>query len=345
MGHRTEEILRVGGIDELVARGLQADEDGDVDLAERIHDEAANRLGENHPQVLHLAGRLAWARGDIDRATGFLQQATDKKPEQPEIYIDCARCLLLLGDDNHAEEQVRTALAMPGLDENLQGDARVLLSRIRLDDDDAEEALEVLEGVPEALKEQGLYRGALADVLVELDRTEEALEQLARAVEADPEDPDLHYQRGLTQQAAGDIEGGLVSMVRVLELETALRGPVVAPSFLEVQTLRGQLEEAMEELPDPILSLVATAPITVQAAATIEQVREGADPRASVFFVGQPKLDDQEAELTGIVVARDVLIDEAEDEDEIAETLLVALVEEITDFFERDDLLFEEASA
>lgn len=345
MGHRTEEILRVGGIDELVARGLQADEEGDVDLAERILDEAANRLGENHPQVLHLAGRLAWARGDIDRATGFLQQATDKKPEQPEIYIDCARCLLLLGDDNHAEEQVRTALAMPGLDENLQGDARVLLSRIRLDDDDAEEALEVLEGVPDALKEQGIYRGALADVLVELDRTDEALEQLARAVEADPEDPDLHYQRGLTQQAAGDLAGGAVSMVRVLELETALRGPIVAPSFLEVQTLRGQLEEAMEELPDPILALVANAPITVQAVATVEQVQEGADPRAPVFFVGRPKLDDQEAELTGIVIARDVLVDEIEDDDEIAETLLVSLVEEITDFFERDDLLFAEASA
>jgi tetratricopeptide (TPR) repeat protein len=345
MGHRTDEILRVGGVDELVARGLQADEDGDVELAERILDEAGRRLGENHPQVLHLAGRVAWAHGDIDRATGFLQQATDKKPDHADIYIDCARCLLLLGDDNHAEEQVRAALALPGLDENLHGDARVLLARIRLDDDDPEEALEVLQAVPEGLKTQAIYRSALADVLVELERTEEALEQLARAVEAEPDDPDYHYQRGLTQQATGDIEGGAASMVRVLELETALRGPSVAPSFQEVQALRGQLEEAMEELPDPILGLVANVPITVQAMATVEQVRAGADPRSPVFFVGRPKLEEQEAELTGIVVARDVLVDEIEDEDEIGETLLVSLVEEITDFFERDDLLFAEASA
>lgn len=345
MGHRTEEIIRVGGVDELVDRGLAADEDGDVELAERLLDEAGRRLGENHPRVLHLAGRVAWAHGDIDRATGFLQQATDQKPERPDLYIDCARCLHIVGDDSHAEEQVRVALGLPGLDEKLEGDARVLLSQIRLEDDDPEEALEVLEQVPQSLKDQALYLATLADVLVELDRTDEALALLARAVEAEPDDPDYHYQRALTQQAAGDLDGGVASMMRVLELETALRGPSAAPSFQEAQALRGQLEEAMEELPDPILGLVANAPITVQAAATAEQVKAGADPRSPVFFVGQPKLEGQEPELTGIVVARDVLVDEVDDEDEIAEALLVSLVEEITDFFGRDDLLFAEASA
>jgi tetratricopeptide (TPR) repeat protein len=288
---------------------------------------------------------VAWAHGDIDRATGFLQQATDQKPDRPEIYIDCARCLHIVGDDGHAEEQARAALALPGLDQKLEGDARVLLSQIRLEDDDAEEALEVLEAVPEALKGHALYLATLADVLVELERTEEALELLARAVEAEPDDPDYHYQRGLTQQSAGDVEGGTASMVRVLELETALRGSSAPPTFQESQSLRGQLEEAMEELPDPILGLVASAPITVQAAATVEQVRAGADPRSPVFFVGRPKLDGQEAQLTGIVVARDVLVDEFDDEDDLAEVLLVSLVEEITDFFGRDDLLFAEASA
>ena len=335
----------MGGVDELVDRGLAADEDGDVELAERILDEAGGRMGENHPRVLHLAGRVAWAHGDIERATGFLQQATDQDPKRADIHIDCARCLHLMGDDGLAEEQVRAALALPELDASSEGDARVLLSRIRLEDDDPDEALEVLEGVPEALKEQALYLSALADVLVELQRTDEALDLLARAVAAEPGDPDYHYQRGLTQQATGDLEGGTASMVRVLQLETELRGTSSAPTFQEVQVLRGQLEEAMEELPDPILGLVANAPITVQTAATEEQVRAGADPRAPVFFVGRPKTEGQEAELTGIVVARDVLVDEIEDEDEISETLLVALVEEITDFFERDDLLFAEASA
>ncbi|MCX4243789.1 tetratricopeptide repeat protein [Paraliomyxa miuraensis] len=345
MGHRTEEILRVGGIDELIDRGLLADEEGDLDLAERILDEAGKRAGENQPRVLHLAGRVAWAHGDIERATGFLQQATDQKPDRADVYLDCARCLHLMGDDGLAEEQVRAALALPRLDESTEGDARVLLSRIRLEDGDAEEALEVLEGVSAALKEHALYLSALADVLVELERTNEALVLLERAVAAEPEDADYHYQRGLTQQAAGDLEGGATSMLRVLALETKLRGTTGAPTFQEIQVLRTQLEDAMEELPDPIMGLVASAPITVQAAATEEQVRAGADPRSPVFFVGRPKLEERDAELTGIVVARDVLLDEIDDEDEIAETLLVAMVEEITDFFGRDDLLFAEASA
>src|SRR5690606_2380456 len=234
MGHRTEEILRVGGVDELVDRGLAADEDGDVELAERILDEAGGRMGENHPRVLHLAGRVAWAHGDIERATGFLQQATDQDPKRADIHIDCARCLHLMGDDGLAEEQVRAALALPELDASSEGDARVLLSRIRLEDDDPDEALEVLEGVPEALKEQALYLSALADVLVELQRTDEALDLLARAVAAEPGDPDYHYQRGLTQQATGDLEGGTASMVRVLPLETELRGTSSAPTFQEV---------------------------------------------------------------------------------------------------------------
>jgi tetratricopeptide (TPR) repeat protein len=286
--------------------------------------------------------RAAW-HGPTATSTAP-RASCDQAPDRPEIYIDCARCLHIVGDDSHAEEQVRAALALPGRDDKLEGDARVLLSQIRLEDDDPDEALEVLDGVPESLKGHALYLATRADVLVELERTAEALELLARAVEVEPDDPDYHYQRGLTQQAAGDVEGGTASMVRVLELESALRGPSVAPSFQETQALRSQLEEAMEELPDPILGLVANAPITVQAAATLEQVRAGADPRSPVFFVGRPKLDGQEAELTGIVVARDVLVDEVDDDDEIAEALLVSLVEEITDFFGRDDLLFAEAS-
>lgn len=345
MGHGTDEIIRVGGVDELLDRGLRADEDGDVEVAERILDEASTRLGENHPRVLHLAGRIAWANGDMERATGFFQQATDAKPEQPEIYVDCARCLQLMGEDGHAEEQVRAALERPGLDPMIEGDARLLLSRIRLDDDDAEEALEQLEAIPEQLKERALYFSALADVLVELDRGDEALRYLARAVEAEPDDPDFHYQRGLTQQASGDLEGGAASLLRVLEIETELRGSAPAPTQQETKALRDELEAAMAELPDPLLQLVGSVPISVQGAASAEQVRAGADPRAAVFFEGRPKGEEQPADLRTIVVARDVLLDEVDAEDDITEALLVSLVEEIADFFGREDLLYAEVGA
>ena len=242
-----------------------------------------------------------------------------------------------------AEEQLRIALALPKLDPMDEGDARVLLARIRLDDDDAEEALEVLEAIPPSLKEQALYHSTLADVLVDLDRTEEALQSLERAIEAEPDDPDYHHQRGLTLQSTGDVAGGVASMLRVLELDGSLRGPSSDPTSQEIQALQEALEEAMTELPDPLIPLVASAPIKVQAHATPDQVRAGVDPRDPVFFLGRRKLADQDAELEGIVIARDVLFDEIEDDEELVEALLVALVGELADFFDREDLVFAEA--
>ncbi|MEM7159345.1 MAG: tetratricopeptide repeat protein [Myxococcota bacterium] len=340
------DVLEVADVDELIDRGLLADEEQDADLAERILDEAGDRLGENHPRVLHLAGRLAWASGDIERATGFFQQAADQTPTRADIYIDCARCLHLLGeDDSAAEAQLRAALELPNIDALHKGDALVLLSQIRLEDDDAEEALELLEQIPASLKTQALYFSAKADVLVDLERIKEALECLDAAVTAEPKDPDYHYQQGLARQSIGDIEGGIASMLKVLEIETELRGPSEAPSAKEVQTLRSVLEEVMEELPSPLLELVANAPVRVQAGASPEQVREGADPRTAVFFEGTPKLEEGEAELTGIVVARDVLLDEIEDDEEIGEALLLAMASEIADFFAKEDLIYAEASS
>ncbi len=346
MGRRTEEILRVGSIDELLDRGLKADEDGDIELAERLLDEAGGRAGENHPRVLHLAGRVAWAHGDIERAAGFLQQATDQGPDRAEIHLDCAYCLRILGEDGHAEEQVRAALALPGIDEIKRAEAAVLLSQLRLDDEDPAEALEVLEEVPEGFRDQAPYLGARADVLVELERAPEALRCLENAVAARPDEPDYHYQLGLVRMVTGDIPSGRESMVEVLRLENELRGELEAPSFEEVRELRSRLEEVFEELPDPMLHLVASAPITVQATATEEQVRAGADPRNAVFFIGKPKLEgrETEADLTGIVIARDLLVAEVEEDEEIDETLLLGLVAEMADFFDRDDLVFAEAT-
>ncbi|MCA9710001.1 MAG: SDR family NAD(P)-dependent oxidoreductase, partial [Myxococcales bacterium] len=280
MGHRTDEIIRVGGVDELLDRGIAADEEGDIELAERILDEAGGRIGENHPRVLHLAGRVAWAHGDIERATGFFQQACDRKPDRAEIYLDCARCLQLMGEDGHAEEQVRAALALPGLEPMLEGDARLLLSRIRLDDDDAEEALEELEAIPEELKQQAIYLSALADVLVELDRGSEALRCLDRAVEAEPDDPDYHYQRGLTQQAQGQVEAGAQSLVRVLELEAQL---VTARAQADVDAQHPRAGEArLERAAAAVSAIAAIEAAGGQARYVSVDLRDGAAVRAAL---------------------------------------------------------------
>jgi hypothetical protein len=83
----------------------------------------------------------------------------------------------------------------------------------------------------------------------------------------------------------------------------------------------------------------------VQARVTAEQVARGADARSPVVFLGTPGGEDEDAELQGVVVLRNLVLEEVSDDDEIASTLFYALMEEIREFFGRDDLLFALAEA
>jgi tetratricopeptide (TPR) repeat protein len=174
-------------------------------------------------------------------------------------------------------------------------------------------------------------------------KDEEAIAKLKQAIEGEPNDGDLFYQLGHTLLRLGRQDEASQAMVRVLELDEEESPSSDAPEFADVQELRSRLEGVMEELPEPMLTLVAHAPITVQSRATKDQVRQGADPRGIVLFLGTPQSDNEEAELTGIVIVKDLLVDEVEDDDEIATVLLYSVMEAIADFFDRDDFVMAEA--
>jgi hypothetical protein len=60
-------------------------------------------------------------------------------------------------------------------------------------------------------------------------------------------------------------------------------------------------------------------------------------------FLGSPKTDEEEAELAGIVVMRDLLLTQVDDDDEIDEDLFYSLLEQIQLFFRRDDIIVAQA--
>jgi hypothetical protein len=136
-------------------------------------------------------------------------------------------------------------------------------------------------------------------------------------------------------------------MLRVRELDAAEDGETPEPTYADAQELRSRLEDVFEQLPDPLLRLVAHAPITVQTRATEEQVKAGVDPRNVVAFCGTRKKGDEEAELTGIVIMRDLLPEADEDEDEgddaVETELFYGLMDELQSFFQRDDVVMAEA--
>lgn len=330
-------------IDALVDRGLKAVEDDDLESATQILEEATKVAGENHVRVLHLTGMLAWAEGRPEQAAGYLMQAADAGSEDPNIYLDCAECLLLHDQDlDEAEAAARTVLRLEGASAEAQDQARLLLSQIRLADDDTEEALELLDGISDSRKTDPVYLSTYGFVLMNAGRDAEAVTALRQAVDADPEDPDVHYWLGQALDAVGDVTAARASMLKVLELDQAEHGEdghEHEPLTTEIEEdLRSQFEGVLEELPEPVLKLLANAAISVQDRPTAKQVQSGADPRSVVTFVGRPQTDDDEARLEGIIIMRDFLLDEITDDDDIPELMIVSIIDELRRFFRLEGL-------
>jgi len=330
-------------IDALVDRGLAAVEADDLETATQILEDATKLGGENHVRVLHLTGMLAWAEGRPEHAAGYLMQAVDAGSEDANIYLDCAECLLLHDQDlDEAEAAARTVLRLGGASLEAQDQARLLLSQIRLADEDTEEALELLDGISESRKQDPVFLSTYGFVLMNAGRDEEAVTALRSAVEADPEDPDVHYWLGQALEGVGDVTGARASMLKVLELDQAEHDDADhehEPLTNEIEEdLRGQFEGVLEELPEPVLKLLANAAISVQARPTAQQVEKGADPRAVVTFLGRPQTDDDDAHLEGIVIMRDFLLDEINDDDDIPELMIVSIIDELRRFFRMEGL-------
>jgi len=332
-----------GDVDQLVDRGLQAVDDGELETAESLLDDARGIAGENNARVLHLAGMLAWAKGDLERATGFLMQAADAGSDRADIQLDCAECLFAGEEIDEAEAQVRAALALSGITRGQTDDGRLLLAQIRLAADDADEALEVLAEIDPSLHGHAAFLSTRGAAQLSSGKLHEAIADFEGALAQDPDDADLHYQLGLAYRAGDDRDKSTAAMLRVLELDAAEDGATPDPTFAEVQELRSRLEDVLEQLPEPLLRLLANAPITVQSRATVEQVKAGLDPRSAVCFQGTAKTEDEEAELTGIVVMRDLLPPEPEDEEELETELFYGIMDELQGFFGRDDLVLAEA--
>lgn len=318
--------------------GLDAVDALDLDAAKAALAKVSDAAGESSIQVLHLTGMIAWASGDLEHAAGYLMQAADAGPTEPDVYLDCAELELELGELDEAEAAIRVMLGMGEAPPEKADEGRLLLAQIRRFDDDPDEALEILDEIESAVREHPYYHSARATVLLELDRAEEALAEMERAVEAEPEDPDLHWELGVAASAAGDEVRSRAAMLRTWELDVAEGGERSEPSADERADLSGKLEGVMEDLPDELLKFVAGARIDVAAAATREQVEGGADPRNALIFSGTPATDDADAELGGIVVLRDVLVDMVEEDDEIPEVLFQALMVEMRRFFRLEQL-------
>lgn len=320
----------------VIDNGLAAVEAEDIATAQRFLQEALRLGGENQARVLHLSGMIAWAEGRLDDAAGYLIQAVDMEPKQPEIYLDCAECLLRSGHElREAEAAIRVLLQLEDVPEQSIDEAKLLLAQIRFDDDDAEEALEILDDIRGVeLRKHPAYLSTHGVVLAAAGKTEEAVAALEQAVASDPRDSDIYYQLGFINQQLGNTKKAQEAMLQVLKLDTE-ENQHEPLTMAEIQDLQAKFTQILAEIPETERNLVSDVPVIVQERATPKQVQEGMNPRSTVAFVGRPKTNQEDARLDSIVLLRDLLLAEMDDEEDIPELLIVGLFEEIHRFFQQ----------
>lgn len=319
-------------------------EDGEIEQATASLEEALKAgIMADDARYLHLQGLIAWAEGDVDDAAMYLEQAVDAAPDDPRIYLDAGELLADLDELDAAEDVFRRLLARDDLSIETTGEALMLLAQVRIDhfDSDPDEAIELLDKVDPSLQQEPGYISLRASALLNKGDADQGIALLEQAI-ATADDVELRYQLGLACRAHGREEQGTAELLRVREHDLRESGgdstlPIPAD---EVEDLRRRTEDVIDTLPDPILALVASASIRVQRWIEEEHVRAGVDPRSAVAFEGTPasKEDAGDGELLGIVVFRDVLVDQIDDDDDIADALALGVLEELTRFFKLENL-------
>jgi tetratricopeptide (TPR) repeat protein len=136
------------------------------------------------PVRLFERGQAAHARGELEKALGFYEQALKVRPEFPEAQFQRGNALATLGKLDEAETALRAAISLKK-NWSLPYTALGALQMRRNRDADAEQSLR------QALasdKQDGLALRLLADIRLRAGDTKEALDLATRAT-AIPEAP------------------------------------------------------------------------------------------------------------------------------------------------------------
>ncbi len=332
----------------IFVRGYEALEHENVDDLRAALDEAkAAGIGDDDPRIGFLTFMSVWLDDDASEDeleqqvadAGDLLEAAAKLAdpgEAAQIVFDLADMLTHAGEFDDAEHALRVLAERDDVDPVRRGAVFLLRASILFEHhEDPEETLDILDEAPDSLHEDPAYISLRAAALLELAREDEAIELLLAGLEHSDE-VELRYQLGV---ALRDVERedealGHLLEVRRRDLATYEVDPSQPVDADEVEDLRRRVEDVLDTLPDPVISKVASAPIRVERWVSEDAVRAGADPRAPIVFLGEPGDDEDEGSVEALIVYRDAIVAQIDDDDEITDVIAFGLVEEFGRFFD-----------
>ncbi len=167
------------------------------------------------PVRLFERGQAAHARGELEKALGFYEQALKVRPEFPEAQFQRGNVLAALGKLDEAETALRAAISLKK-NWSLPYSALGALLMRRNRDPEAEQSFRQALAID---KQDGLALRMLADIRLRAADAKEALDLATRAT-AIPEAPASAWVAlALAQKANGDKTAAKTILSRVLEAE------------------------------------------------------------------------------------------------------------------------------
>ncbi|MCG5537912.1 tetratricopeptide repeat protein [Halorhodospira sp. 9622] len=238
--------------------GLLALRRGDETAAREELEKTIERWPGTAGQAFLQLGMLLGHGADAEAAARVLAELAEVHADVPEAHRVLAAAAERAGDDDKAVAAAARAFELAPADR----EAGATLLRVAfqaghagaLETDDALAHLErVRETQPALTSRTALLEGHL---LREAGRPEAALGAYQRGLEADGDDQDILYGRGLVRAETGDVDGAVEDLRRVLEADPGdahaqnALGYTLVDAERDLAEARELIERALQQEPD-----------------------------------------------------------------------------------------------
>ena len=290
-------MAKVNELDRILDEAYEALDADDLEAARSLVDDALE-LAPDEREVILLDTELLAASGEGEEAVERAERGVKLYPEDLFLKVRFATLLLDVYDDAaearpHLEDAWRRMQKgeRPDLGDDEEGEAAahefelellLTLSDCRAADHDPVGALDAAEAAVEVDRDDAMARLARAAALFDLSRFDEADKAIAQALDRDPRLADAFWLRGRLHTALGDDEAADRAFERAAALDPdrfSLPHRISEDEFVAI------MEEALDELPEPVQAYLKNVAIAVEDLPPRERLLES-DPPLSPGSLG-----------------------------------------------------------
>jgi predicted Zn-dependent protease with MMP-like domain len=319
----------------ILERGIEALNEGDYEAAETAL-EQCQRIDRQHPEVMILDGELNLVAGEAGEAEERFRAALEKSPKSLGARLGVAKAQLHLLQDEPDDELARV-LGDKALETlaPVTGELEALLIRTAIvasldgKHPTTEEVLVAMDA--EVAKEPAVALDAAP--IIGHFAAERAVRWLTLAAEDEELRADALYEIGCvhaeTEQPAAQIE----AWSKVWELDA---GAEVQP-LADHDVFEEMAQAALEELPEELNQRLERVAILIDDRPSLDQVKQGVDPRSLGLFEGTAMPDDLAPVVTTIHIFKNNLERVCHDLEELEEQVRITVLHETAHFFGLDE--------